>query len=182
MNSRTKVVICCLFLAALVAVTSSATPGQTTEDNATVNGLFETAKKELVKIKSDAHEMEAYTRSTHLSWQTHAAKLHQMKEDVNELSSSIEGMKSQRRTASQWQQNAIDTISPLMADLVANMNAAINTLNETKQRPTSQPYKDYLQANVRIVTDLSDEINDALDYAKSKATMERLQEQLDKSQ
>lgn len=180
MNSRTRMAICCLLLVVFVATSSKTTPAQTAEDNATVNRLFDSAKNDLVKIKSDAHEMEAYTRSTTLSWQTHASKLDKMKGDVNELSSSIEGMKTQRRTASPWQQNAIDRITPLMADLVANMNTAINTLNESKQRPTSQPYVDYLKANIQIVSDLSDEINDALDYAKAKATMDRLQEQLGK--
>ena len=179
MHSWMKTMSCCLFLVILAALSWNVTLAQTTEDNANVTALFARAKASLAKIKTDAREMEAYSEG--LSWQSHAAKLTKIKDDVNELSGQIEGMKTQRRMASAWQQDAIDRISPLMADLVANMNATIDQLNKSKRRPNAPPYPEYLKANTRIATDLSNEINDAVDYAQAKATKERLSKELDKS-
>lgn len=175
-----KMMICCFSLALFVAVLPGTALAQAAEDNANVTGLINRAKTELVKIKKDAADMEAFTRSD-LSWRTHADKLTRMKADVNELSSSVEGMKSQRRVASAWQQNAIDRISPLMSDLVMNMNTVIDQLGKSKNRPNAAPYPEYLKTNTRIATDLSNEIIDALDYAQAKGTMDRLSERFDKS-
>ncbi len=160
----------------------AAVPGtafaQSQSDNANVTSLFSRAKTTLVKIKKDAAEMESYTRSSGLSWKTHSASLDRIKADVNELGTYVQGLKTQRDSGSAWQQSAIDQVSPLMSDLATNMNAAIDHLNNNKSRPTAAPYPEYLRANVRIANDLSGEINDILDYAQAKATMDRLGEKL----
>ena len=91
-------------------------------------------------------------------------------------------MKTQRRMASPWQQDAIDRISPLMSELVANMNAAITHLNNNKSRPTAPPYLDYLKTNTRLATDLSDMMSELIDYAEAKPKFDSLNQQLDSSE
>jgi len=39
----------------------------------------------------------------------------------------------------------------------------------SKDRPTAPPYPDYLKANAQIASDLSDEINAAVDYAQKQS-------------
>jgi hypothetical protein len=51
----------------------------------------------------------------------------------------------------------------------------------SKDRPTAPPYPDYLKANAQIASDLSDEINAAVDYAQNKAKLDSLGQQLDSS-
>jgi len=51
----------------------------------------------------------------------------------------------------------------------------------SKDRPTAPPYPDYLKANAQIASDLSDEINAAVDYAQNKAKPDSLGQQLDSS-
>jgi hypothetical protein len=48
--------------------------------------------------------------------------------------------------------------------------------------PDCSPYPDYLKANAQIASDLSDEINAAVDYAQNKAKLDSLGQQLDSSQ
>ena len=177
----TPKIACCCALFLMVFALPSGTLAQASKDNPTVTALFSMAKTATTKIKTDASDMESYSRKTGLSWQSHAARLNTMKADINELSQSIEGLKSQRSTASEWQQNAIDRVTPLMSDLVSNMNTTIEHLSNSKARPTAPPYPEYLHANARIAADLSSEVNDIVDYAQEKDRMDRLAPQLEKS-
>ena len=176
-----KIACCCAFLLMLLFALPFRTFAQASKDNANVTALFTMAKTTAAKIKTDAADMESYSRATGLNWQSHDAKLNTIKIDVNELSKSIEGLKSQRSTASAWQQDAIDRVTPLMSDLVASMNATIDHLSKSKARPTAPPYPEYLKANARIASDLSSEINDIVDYSQEKNRMDRLAPQLEKS-
>ena len=175
-----KIAFCCaLFL--MVLALPSGTLAQASKDNPTVTALFSMAKTAATKIKMDASDMESYSRATGLSWQSHDVRLNAMKTDINELSKVIEGLKSQRSTASEWQQNAIDRVTPLMSDLVESMNTTINHIGQSKARPTRPPYPEYLHANARIAADLSSEVNDIVEYAQEKDRMDRLAPELDKS-
>jgi hypothetical protein len=61
------------------------------------------------------------------------------------------------------------------------MNATIDRLNKNKSQPTAPPYPEYLKANAQIASDLSDEINAAIDYAQNKVKLDSLGQQLDSS-
>jgi len=75
------------------------------------------------RLKRDAVQMEAYTRSSSTSWQTHGATLSKMGNDVNELQENMRGLQAHRPNASPWQQDAIDRVAGLTNDLATNMNA-----------------------------------------------------------
>jgi lambda repressor-like predicted transcriptional regulator len=150
---------------------------QDSQDNASVAAQLDATKPILAKIKKDAANMESYTRNNGLSWQTHATTLEKTRADVNELQQNMRGLQSHRSVASPWQQDAIDRITALANDLATNMNAAIAQLSKSKSRPTAPPYPEYLKANARIANDLSDAINDTIDYGQSKAKMDSLAKQ-----
>jgi hypothetical protein len=90
----------------------------------------------LAKIKKDAADMESYTRTSGLSWQTHSTTLEKIKADVNQLQENMRGLQSHRTVASPWQQDAIDRITALANALATNMNAAIAQLSKSQSRPT----------------------------------------------
>lgn len=173
MNSRRVVRgLLLLFVYVLLPAVSRA------QDNASVNAQLNAAKPILAKIKKDAADMESYSRTSGLSWQTHATTLEKIKSDVNQLQESMRGLQSHRTVASPWQQDAIDRITTLANDLATNMNAAIAQLTKSKSRPTAPPYPEYLKANARIANDLSDEIDDVIDYGQTKAKTDSLAKQL----
>lgn len=130
------------------------------------------------KIKKDAADMESYSRTSGLSWQTHTTTLAKIKADVNQLQENMRGLQSHGTVASPWQQDAIDRITTLANDLATNMNAAIAQPTKSKSRPTAPPYPEYLKANARIANDLSDEIDDVIDYGQTKARTDSLAKQL----
>jgi lambda repressor-like predicted transcriptional regulator len=178
MNMNSRKVICGLLLLFVYALLPGASRAQDAQDNPSVTAQLNAAKPILAKIKKDAADMESYSRTNGLSWQTHSTALEKIKADVNELQQNMRGLQSHRTAASPWQQDAIDRITALANDLATNMNAAIAQLNKSKSKPTAPPYPEYLKANARIANDLSDEIDDTIDYGQTKAKMDSLAKQL----
>ncbi|MFZ3276857.1 MAG: hypothetical protein WA182_08120 [Candidatus Sulfotelmatobacter sp.] len=179
MSSRKA--LCCLVLSLGCAVIPSTSYAQASTDNASVTAQLTDAKAIVARIKKDAVQMQSYSQTTGLSWQTHATALEKIKGDVNELQQNMRGLQSHRTTASPWQQDAIDRITGFANDLATNMNASIARLNKSKSRPTAPPYPEYLKANTRIVTDLADEIDATIDYGQNKSKLDSLGQQLDSS-
>jgi lambda repressor-like predicted transcriptional regulator len=176
MNSRK--VICGLFLLFVYALLPVASRAQDPQDNPSVTAQLNAAKPILARIKKDAADMESYSRTNGLSWQTHSTALEKIKADVNELQQNMRGLQSHRTIASPWQQDAIDRITSLANALATVMNETIAQLGKSKSRPTAPPYPEYLKANTRIANDLSDEIDDVIDYGQAKAKMDSLAKQL----
>lgn len=179
MNARKA--LCGLVLGLVCVVIPSTVYAQGTSDNPSVTAQLNDAKTIVAKIKKDAIQMQSYTQTTGLSWQTHSTALEKIKTDVNDLQQNMRGLQSHRTIASAWQQEAIDRITALANDLATNMNATIDRLNKSKSRPTTPPYPEYLKANTRIVTDLADEIDATIDYGENKAKLDQLGQQLDSS-
>src|SRR5258705_6907268 len=69
-----------------------------TDENPEVSRLLEDARDKAAFLSRDADEMEALTRSD-VSWQTHAAMLDIMKEDVNNLAKDVEQLTAARDKA-----------------------------------------------------------------------------------
>jgi hypothetical protein len=151
---------------------------QNAQDNPSITAQLNAAKPIVNKIVKDANELQSFSQTNGPGWETHAAVLSRIKNDVNKLQENMRGLQSHRATSSGWQQDAIDRVISLANDLAANMNAAIDQLNKSKTRPTASPYPEYLKANAQIAKDLSDEINGVIDYGQTKAKMDSLQKQL----
>src|SRR5580658_10188889 len=138
MNARK--VLCGLVLGLVCVVVPSTSYAQATSDNPSVTAQLTDAKTIVAKIKKDAIQMQSYTQTTGLSWQTHSTALQKIKDDVNTLQQNMRGLQSHRTVASPWQQEAIDRVTGFANDLATNMNATIDRLNKSKSRPTAPPY------------------------------------------
>ncbi len=152
---------------------------QGTTDNPSVTAQLNAAKPIIAKIKKDAAELQSFSAASGPSWDSHAAVLNRIKEDVNKLQENMRGLQSHRSVASAWQQDAIDRVTSLANDLATNMNGAMDHLNKSKARPIKTPYPEYLKANSRIANDLGDEIDSIIDYGQAKAKSDELGKQLD---
>jgi hypothetical protein len=176
MNSR--IVLSGAFLL-VSAVLPAGTHAQGTADNASVTAQLNAAKPIIAKIKKDAAELQSFSAASGPGWDSHAAVLNRIKDDVNKLQENMRGLQSHRTVASAWQQDAIDRVTSLANDLATNMNSAMDHLNKSKSRPTKAPYPEYLKANSRIANDLGDEIDSIIDYGQAKAKSDELAKQLD---
>jgi hypothetical protein len=149
-----------------------------TDENPEVSRLLEDARDKAAVLSRDADEMEALTRSD-VSWQTHAAMLDIMKEDVNNLAKDVEQLTAARDKASPWQRQAIDRMLPLMRELAANTTAAINHLKEQPSRPTSGDYAQYLRQNAETSRQLSDLVSSVVQYGQTRAKLHELEQRIE---
>jgi hypothetical protein len=171
-----------IVLSGVLWLTSAVLPAglhaQAATDNPSVTAQLQAAKPLIAKIKKDAAELQSFSLASGPSWQSHAAVLARIKEDVNKLQENMRGLQSHRTIASPWQQDAIDHVTSLANDLATNMNKAMDHLNKSKDRPNKAPYPEYLKANTQIVNALAEEIDGAIDYGENKAKADALESKL----
>src|SRR6202167_1519420 len=117
------------------------------QENPDVTKLLADARDKAAELSRDVDEMEALIR-TDVSWQTHAEMLESVKEHVNQLGRIAAQLEQKRDSTSQWQQQAVDRMLPVLKELAANTTVAINHLNENKTRPLQiSSYPQYLKEN-----------------------------------
>jgi hypothetical protein len=149
------------------------------QENPEVTKLIADARDKAAELSRDADEMEALI-GTDVSWQTHAVMLESVKEHVNQLGRIAAQLEQRRDSASQWQQQAIDRMLPVLKELAANTTAAINHLNENKARPLQiSSYPQYLKENAEAAHNLADMISSFVKYGDSRAKVEKLEQKLE---
>jgi hypothetical protein len=148
------------------------------QENPEITRLLADAREKAAVLSRDADEMESLTRSD-VSWQSHAAMLDTMKDDVNDMGKIVEKLEASRNSASQWQQQAIDRMVPLLKELASNTTAAINHLNQERKRPTSGEYAEYLRQNSETARELSDLVSSFVQYRETRAKLEKLEQTLE---
>ncbi|HSU31650.1 MAG TPA: hypothetical protein VLJ11_10465 [Bryobacteraceae bacterium] len=150
----------------------------TTNDSEHLNKLLADAKTEAAGLQQDASELESYTRST-MAWQSHAAKLNDMKEHVNKAGQLVQELNNGKDQGSTWQQTAINRITPALREMADNLEATINSLNKNQGHVNLSTYKNYALANSELATDLSQIVGDFVTYGHAKSKFEKLGERLE---
>jgi hypothetical protein len=133
---------------------------------------------EAVQLKDDAEDMNSFTKSK-LSWQSHAAKIEQIKQHVNKSGELLSKLQDAKASASAWQKQAIDEITPLLRELAANVSSTIEHLNKNQNRIHTPPYTDYVASTADLATDLSGLISDYVGYGEAKNKSEELGQRLE---
>ena len=151
---------------------------QTSKDSKEVSGLLSDVKTEAVQLRHDADEMKSFTHST-LTWQSHAAKVEEMKRHVNNAGELLTKLDNAKGAASPWQQQAIDRITPMLKELASNVTSTIEHLNQRPKLLHTGPYADYVSANYELASNLAELISDYVDYGKSKARSDELAARLE---
>ena len=167
-----------LFLVVLASATSTVYGAQISKDSKEVSTILADVKTEAIQLRHDADELKAFTHST-LSWQSHAAKVEEIKRHVNNAGKSLSKLDSARGSASPWQQQAIDRIGPLFKELASNVESTIEHLNQKPKLLQTGPYADYAAANYDLASNVAELISDYVEYGKSKTRSEELAAKLE---
>ena len=148
------------------------------EDSAEVTDLLSQAAQQAAQLSRDADEMESLLHSD-VSWESHADMLSRIRDDVNTLGRTVARLNTTYQSGSEWQQEAVDRILPLLRELASNTTAAINHLNANQLRPTTPDYVSYLEENAETAHQLSEMTSDLVKYAKSRTTLEKMEDKLE---
>ena len=167
-----------LLLAALAFATSAVYGAQTSKDSKEVSSILADVKTEAIQLRDDADQLKGFTHST-LSWESHVRKIDQIKQHVNNAGELLTKLDNAKSTASPWQQQAIDRITPMLKELASNTTSTIEHLNQKPKLLHTGRYADYVSANHDLASRLAELISDYVDYGKSKARSEELAERLE---
>ena len=148
-----------------------------TEDNPQLTQLLADADDEAMELANDADDTQELIRSDE-NWLNHALMLAKVKGHVDNLALIIGKLSDTEKSGSDLQKQAVDQMLPLVKELSANTTAAINYLNQNKNRPTSPTYTQYLKKNAETARQLSSMISSLVDYEKSMTEIERLRSNL----
>jgi len=168
-----------LLVAAYVCVSPALRAADMAPDSKEVSDLLSEAKTGAIQVKDDANTMESFTMSN-LDWRSHAAKVLEIKDHINNLGKTVAKLNQARSSASAWQQTAIDRVNPILRELAANVQATIEHLNKDRTHPLqTTEHKDYLKANAELSTRMSTLVSDFVDYGQTKAKFEQLSQRLE---
>ena len=151
--------------------------GVTRSDSQELTTLLEQASDEARELAIDAEDMQALIVSDE-NWLTHALKLAKIKGHVDNMALIADKLAQNQRSGSELQEQAVERILPLVRELQANTTAAMNYLNQNKDRPVSDTYKQYLEKNAETARQLSDIISALDDYEKSMTEINRIRSKL----
>ena len=133
------------------------------------------------KLRLDAEKLESFPRSK-LSWESHANQLSLVREHVNQIGDRLKRIQEIRHVTSPWQQQAIDRIVPVAAELASRTQAAIEHLNENKSYLFAPTYTDHLSTIAQQAGELKDSVNTFVEYGNTRQKLEQLQQKLEIAQ
>jgi hypothetical protein len=139
--------------------------------------LLEDASDEAHQLAIDAQDTQMLI-TTDENWITHALALAKIKGHVDNMSLMIDKLSNAQKSGSELQEEAVQRIIPLVKELSANTQAAINYLNQNKDRPVSETYTQYLKRNADTARQLASVIQALFDYEKSMSEIQKLRSKL----
>jgi DNA repair exonuclease SbcCD ATPase subunit len=151
---------------------------------------FETEAKDLLKeikslsakLKTDASTLESYKWQTQLSWQTHAYQLNKAREHINAIGQRLDRLQAIKSVTAPWQQQAIDEIVPVAANVAAHTESVIQHLNENRTYLYAPVYADHLTSISDRSTELKDSVDAFLEFGDTSDKLDRMQQKLDRLQ
>ena len=117
-----------------------------------------------------------------MNWRSHGTQLEAMKVHVNELGKIAGELNALAPQGSQWQQQAIQQVMPLLKEMASNLNNAIEHLNENQSQVHMQTFRDYARTNYDLAKRTADLIRDLVDYDEAKSRAESLEQKRELAQ
>ena len=139
--------------------------------------LLEQASDEARELAIDAEDLQTLIVSDQ-NWLTHTLILAKIKGHVDNMSLIVDKLTRARKSGSELQEQALERILPLVRELQANTTAAMNYLDQNKDRPVSDTYKQYLEKNAQTAQQLSSIISALDHYEKSMTGINRIRSKL----
>jgi len=151
--------------------------GVARSDSQELAKLLEQASDEARELAIDAEDLQILIASDQ-NWLTHTLKLAKIKGHVDNMALIVDKLTKVRGSGSALQEQAVERILPLVKELQVNTNAAMDYLNQNKDRPDSDAYKQYLEKNAQTAQQLSSIISALDDYEKSMTEINRIRSML----
>ena len=100
------------------------------------------------------------------------------KEHINAIGDRLERLQAIRHVASPWQQQAIDSIVPVAANLAKRTGDAIHHLNQNPNHLWTPAYREHLQAIAERTDQMKKSVELHLELAATQEKLEGLRNQV----
>ena len=151
--------------------------GVARSDSQELATLLEQASDEARELAIDAEDLQTLIVSDQ-NWLTHTLKTAKIKGHVDNMALIVDKLTTTDASGSELQEQAVERILPLVKELQANTTAAMNYLDQNKDRPVSDAYKQYLEKNAETAQQLSSIISALDDYEESMTEINRMRSKL----
>jgi K+/H+ antiporter YhaU regulatory subunit KhtT len=175
---KASIVLICM-VTLLVHARSLVSP--TRGESRDLTQLLEEASDEAHQLAIDAQDTQTLIAGDE-HWITHALALAKVKGHVDNMSLIIDKLSNAQKSGSELQEEAVHRIIPLVKELSANTQAAIDYLNQNKDRPVSETYREYLNKNAETARQLASIVEELFDYQRSMSDIQKLRSKLTNEQ
>jgi len=128
------------------------------------------------EVMDRAAKLDAFTRHPRLmGWESHAIELDQVRFHINDMGETLCRLQTIRHVLEPWQQKAVDRITPRLAALADQTEAAIEYLRENQTYLADPAYADYFDQIYEGSRDLREATTRYVDYAETTSEVERLE-------
>ena len=132
-------------------------------------------KRTASQMREQADILNSFTPSKQLSWQSHTAKLHALKDHVNEMGQSLRELEAMKAMASPTQALAIEHARPHLESVARNLTEAIELVNENRRNVHWSDYGEAVSDVYSHAHALHTKLDAILDYERAQARMESLE-------
>lgn len=127
------------------------------------------------QLHREAETLQSFTRNASTSRESHAVQLNQMREHVNDVGTRLARLQEIKHVAAPWQQQAINRLQPLAANVAEHTEAAIVHLNENGNYLLAPSYQEHLTEAMNQGSELKKNAGNFLAYNNAQQRLDRLQ-------
>jgi len=140
--------------------------------------LLADTKTMAVQLKDDAAKMQAFGQLD-IKWEAHANAVAQMRRRVVAMLAMVDELKAAEDTADPWERTVIDRVGPYLTALATDNEDAIDRFDEHPSLFGTAASKAYLAANSESATYLSALVQNFIENATLRQTIQDYGEQED---
>jgi len=141
--------------------------------SAEASRLLKEIRLNSAKLTGHAETLKSYPHSG-ISRESHASQLTSVKEHINSIGDRLERLLAIRHLALPWQQQAIDSIQPLAANVATHTTAAIEHLNQNPNHLWTPVYKEHLKSLAERASEMKRAVNLHLELADTQQKADEL--------
>jgi hypothetical protein len=167
-----------LFVLPFVSLANGRPISQDAGSSAAVSDLLLQARNDAMQLQKDAEELRSFNWEK-MTWESHAMKLDQIRDEVNSLGLLVTMLNEQRTKASPQDQQVIDRVTPMLKELAAKVQVAIEDLKNNPEHVQTFSYRDDYSAIAEISSKLAVQISDVVQYDQTNAKLEKLARRLE---
>lgn len=133
------------------------------------SSIFQEVQDSAQQVRYHAAELQSFTFSPEISWQSQADQLSQVRLEVNELGSKLCRLETVRRVLAPWQQKTVDNLAKTVRVMADNTEDAIQFLHQNENYLWSPTYTRYVNQISSEALSLTNSMGNAVEYASVRS-------------